>query len=244
MLAGVEGSPAHRLPRVTVWGAIPDGLPAELARRLRAEVAPAEEMPVSGTQAPVPKAYAGAVALALSDSNAAARPVDFVHSRLAERRQFRLGRRAYWAAALALTVLIAIVATVLDWRARRNELDELNERLEALAPEMEAATQVIDRVSEARGWYDRRPPFLECLRAISLAFPEDGRIWTNSLAVREDMRCVVSGKATDDGLILRLLDAFKGSEQFQEVKLLYVRAGQGSDRSSAFAIGFTFVPSE
>lgn len=103
---------------------------------------------------------------------------------------------------------------------------------------------MVDRYTQTRGWYDRRPPFLDCLRALTLAFPQDGRIWTSSLALQDNMKCVVSGKATDDGLALQLRDTLEKSPQFKEVKLLYVRGGQGTDQTFSFAISFTFVGSE
>jgi len=41
-----------------------------------------------------------------------------------------------------------------------------------------------------------------------------------------------------------LRDTLEKSPQFKEVKLLYVRGGQGTDQTFSFAISFTFVASE
>ncbi len=240
--------------QVTVWGRAPEGLVERLAERLGVQVAAGEGVPAvqpaGGAEA---RAFAGAAALALADSNPAARPVDFTSSRLAEVHRFHLGRRAVWAAALGLTVLIALGVLLWDWQRNKSDVTELERSLNMMKPQIDTATQLVDRVTQARGWYDRRPPFLSCLRALTNAFPLDGRIWASSLRVSlvvdpksgvESMRCVVAGKSTDDSLPLQLQDKLRGSPEFKEVKLDYLTGGQSADRTSSFAITFNFVGSE
>jgi tRNA pseudouridine-54 N-methylase len=93
----------------------------------------------------------------------------------------------------------------------------------------------------ARRWREQGPRFLECLRELTLAFPAEGRIWTTSLAIREDMRGLVSGKSVDDKAVLELLDQLKKDAAFTDVKLVYIREAGGNVREVAYAISFVFV---
>ena len=267
MLAPMSGSSDQAAGRVTVWGEPPEGLIAQLAERLGMEVAPGQGLPSArlakgaapaavaseapaaeaapaAAAAPGPLAFAGAVALAMSGSNPAVRPVDFMASRLAEVRKFHLGRGVVWAVIAALIVIGGATALIVDWRLSANELAQLKKDNEARKPEIDKAQTVVDRVTHTRGWYDKRPPILDCLRALTLAFPQDGRIWTRSLALKDDMKCVVDGRSSDEGLTLQLRDALEKSPQFKDVKFLYVRGGQGTDQTFQFSISFTFVASE
>jgi hypothetical protein len=238
------GSPTGR---VTLWGQTPEGLAGALGERLGMEAhagQSAAPLPAAGGSAGT-RAFAGAAALALADSNEAARPVNLVRSRLAEERTFHLGRRSVWAAIVAGAALIALIATFWDWQHNKGEVAGLQAKLKGMQPQIDAATLRVDRITQARGWYDRRPPFMDCLLALTKAFPLDGSIWASSLRVNDDMRCVVTGKTTDDNLPLKLMDKLKGSPQsFKDVKLLYVTGGTGGDRTSSFAISFTYVETE
>ncbi len=245
------GSPSGQ---VTVWGQAPDGLEDHLAGRLGMQVVAGETVPaVQPAGGSGARPFAGAAALALADSDPTARPVNFTESRLAEVHKFRIGRRAVWAAALTLTVLIAIGAVLWNWQSTRTEVAGMQAQLRRLQPSIDAATRLVDRVNQTRGWYDRRPPFLDCLTALTRAFPTDGRIYAVSVGVSmvtdqkthvESMQCVVTGKARDDNLVLQLLDKLKSAPQFANVKLDNLTGSQSADRTWSFAIHFTFVDSE
>ena len=180
-----------------------------------------------------------AAALAAAGLDAAALPFDFLHSRLAVRDGRPYGRTAAWAAFLLLVLLVAGGTTIADRRARTGEIEAMRARLSEMAPSVAAARSVVDSVTLARGWYDRRPAFLDCLVALTAAFPDDGRVWATSLALREDQRGVLSGKATGKQLVLDLLDALRQSGGFAEVRLLYVRETRGAAGEDTFAIAFT-----
>ncbi len=185
---------------------------------------------------------APAAALALGYLDGRALPFDLAASRLAERTRRPWRRWAAWAALLLAVAVVAVVAFALDRARRRAEIAELRARLREMAPSAVAAGEVVETVSLARGWYDRRPPLLDCLRALTLAFPEEGRVWATSLALTEEMRGVLSGRAADERSVLGVLDAMKGSGEFAEVKLLYIRESRGAEGGTAFAAAFTYAP--
>ncbi len=182
-----------------------------------------------------------AVALAMAGQDARLLAVDFLHSRLAARRRLRWSRPAAWGAALGATAVIAVVVTLTGRSARREDLAMMRERLAQMEPSIAAAQELVDRVTLARGWYDRRPANLDCLLALTLSFPEEGSVWATSLAIREDMQGLLSGKARDERSVLQVLDAMKGSQGFADTKLVFIRESRGAAGDTAFAIEFTYV---
>lgn len=188
--------------------------------------------------------FAGAAALGLAGIRPEFLAIDFLHSRLATRKKTTLGRRVVWAACLAATLIVASLFLLMDWQTKEKDAAALESRLNEMAADIEAARDVLERVSVARGWYGRRPRSLDCLRELTLAFPEDGTIWTTSLAVREDMRSIISGKSLDEKLTLQLLDKLKDSGRFGEVKLLYMQGAEGGSAETSFAISFSFLDVE
>ena len=62
----------------------------------------------------------------------------------------------------------------------------------------------------------------------------------SSLAVKQDRRGAVSGKAVSESAVFEVLDALKSSRALDEVKLLYVRDTAGSSRTVTFAFSFSY----
>jgi hypothetical protein len=141
----------------------------------------------------------------------------------------------------AAVVIAAGVSLVLDWRSSRQEIADLRDRLTELAPSVRQARELTDRASFARGWYDRRPAFLDCLREVTLAFPQEGKVWATNVTVREDMRVVLSGKSEGTRAVLDLLDSLKSSPRLVEVKQLYIRRAGTNTQEVSFAISLRFA---
>ena len=185
--------------------------------------------------------FAAAAALARAGARGDGLPVDFLHSRLEVRGKARPSRMVGWAAAVAVAFLVVCGVLLADWRREERDLAALRERLDAMKADTDAARRVVERVTFARGWYEQRPKFLDCLRELTLTFPMEGRIWVTGLAIREDMRVVVSGKASDERTVLDTLDRMRSGPTFTDVKLLYMREAAGSAREIAFSVTFGFV---
>jgi len=190
---------------------------------------------------PVPSGrFAAAAALARLGARHTL-PLDFLHSRLALKKTSVLGRRVIWAGAVGAALVVAAALFVMSWREDEQNVADLQQRLDAMRADVDAAQRVVDRVSFARRWFDRRPDFLECLRDLTLAFPAEGTVWTTSLGVREDLHAVVSGKSVNEKTILDVLDRLKSTDRFEDVKLLYMRESTGETRHVSFAIRLAFV---
>jgi len=189
------------------------------------------------------KCFAVAAALGLAGVRPGQPAIDFLHSRLVAKKKTALGRRVLWAT-VAAALVVAGVFVLLDWQEEEEDLAALKNRLEEMKEDIQAAKSMIKKVSFARDSYDRTPRFLDCLRGLTLAFPAEGGIWATSLALREDMRGIVSGKAADERVVLEVLDALKRGDAFSDVKLLHMREAGMSSREVSFAVSFAFLGTE
>jgi len=204
-----------------------------------------------GSARPAPGAqFFAAATMALAAVCARALRIDLLHSRLSPPKRIGIGRWAAWVAIVVAAIAVAVTVLALDWRRDRLEVAALTTRLEDMHDDLAEAEDVIDKVIFARPWYDRRPSYLDCMREVTLAFPQEGLIWTTSLAVQQDMhegrpvrKVVLSGKAIDESAVLDVLDRLKANPRLSEVKPLYLRQVVRQGRQVAFAITFTFIQS-
>ncbi len=237
--------------RVALWDGVGlSGSAREACAGLGVELDVAPELPLAG----LPEAASGAgipdgraasaAALAAAGLEPGLAPFDLLHSRLAVRPARHWARWTAWAGFLLLAFAVGGGALVMDRKERKREIAAMQARLDEMAPSIAEAERVVESVNQARGWYDRRPPFLDCLVALTRAFPERGDIWATSLAVRDDMRGVLAGKATDEQAVLGVLDALQQSGAFAEVKLLYIQETRGAGGESSFDISFAHVAAE
>lgn len=237
---------------LTVWNgaglkasALSDvGRMAGLRTDIGAGLAAVNVAPSSAVPAGEADLFATAAALAAAGLRRQALPVDFLHSRLEVRRKTRRLRRNLWIAAASVACAVAVLVFYLDWRAEVRGLAELRAREKDLSPEIDAAARTVQRISLARTWTDRRPRFLDPLREITLLLPQEAPLWITNMAVRQDMRGVISGKASDERSVLDFLDRLRHSRSFKDVELLYVRKGSTHSNDVVFSMTFSFVRKE
>jgi hypothetical protein len=118
-----------------------------------------------------------------------------------------------------------------------------------MQPEIRDAENIATRVSFARDWYERRPPFLSCLKEVSAAFPEDGQIWASNFSIRDNRTAQsrpaqLAGRATDQRTVLTVLDRLKNNKKFADVKLQDMRDAGGNRREVSFSVNFSFTALE
>ena len=245
-----NGSPSAQA--LILWDGIGLGseTPGALGERLEVEVQSCERLTARGfPQAQnlqsETKRFGPAVALAFSGARRELLGVDFLHSRCFSPKKIRLGRRAVWAGAAAAALLAVGVFLFLDLEDRAAELGRLNE-LAGGVPVVQDRVDlhhvpegVAEKVSFVMGWYEERPPFLECLKQVTLAFPEEGAVWATSFTASENRKGSLSGKAVDQKSILSVLDRLKTNNKLSDVKLSDMREG-GTAGEISFALSFTF----
>lgn len=188
--------------------------------------------------------FGAAAALGLAGARRELLTVDFLHSRISPKKSKVLGRRALWAAAVGIALILSSLFLFWDWQNEKEEVATLKTSLERMKEDIDTAQSIVDKVSFARSWYTGRPKILDCLRELTLAFPIEGRIWVTSLALREDMHGIINGKSVDEKSVLEVLDTLKGNGIFSDVQMLYMRDTGRSSQEVSFAINFAFVNKE
>jgi hypothetical protein len=206
------------------------GVPVKVGKRLNAQL----EMAAGEN-------CAGSSALALCAFQPNLARVDFLHSRLEIKPPSKLTSTAIWSSVAAFVIVGGLGYLLNDWRASAADVAELRQRRDDMKENLDTAKTFINRVNATRTWYERRPNYLECLREITLTFPEEGRVWTTSLSLREDMRGILNGKASDEKSVLDVLDKLKAGKKFAEVKMLNMRGSGAKGGEIMFAVSFAFL---
>jgi hypothetical protein len=166
--------------------------------------------------------------------------IDFLHSRLTPPKQSRVARRT--AAIVAAAVLVIGGGAFLwwDWTSGQNEVAMLTQQVAAIKVSTRQAQEKVDTVAFARTWFDQRPRFLDCLRELAMAFPEDNRIWATSLSIKEDMLASLSGKSVNESAAMEVLDRLKQNTHFVDFKPAGMTAGTGNSKDVSFVVSVVF----
>ncbi|MGD0092943.1 MAG: hypothetical protein ABSE73_23775, partial [Planctomycetota bacterium] len=185
------------------------------------------------------RASAGA-ALALCQFHPKLLQADFLHSRLAVKPPAKLGARALWGAVAGLALFLGAAYMLVDWQRNAAEVAALRQQLDDMKDNIATSKAFVARVNTTRTWSEKRPNYLECLRALTLSFPEEGRIWASSVTLREDMRGILTGHAVDEKSVLDVLDQMKSGHALTDVKVLHMRSAGTKNSQIAFGISFAF----
>jgi hypothetical protein len=181
-----------------------------------------------------------AAALAMTGTTRQLLGIDFLNSHLNPPKQKLNKKLISWAIAGVVTLLFCCLLMLLDWQNDKRQVTELSVQLQQMQPDIATAEEIVKKVTFTRGWYQDRPRFLDCLQQLTIMFPQQPNIWVTSLALRENTRAIVTGRALNETSVLDVLDKIKASVSFSDVQMLYMRdAGRGS-REVSFAIDFSF----
>jgi hypothetical protein len=191
---------------------------------------------------PASDQFAQAAALACCASPPPA--IDFLHSRLAPPQKTLAERKVLWAAAGAAALVAVLLFLLIDWQLGRREVRSLTDELARLKTPAGEARAIVDKVSLARGWYDRRPEMLDCLREITLCFPEEGSVWATSLSIRENMQALLTGKCANETAARGVIDRLKSNRKLENVKPLFIRQSGGTSRDVTFSVSLNLRRAE
>jgi len=140
---------------------------------------------------------------------------------------------------------------------RQSRLDGIEQTLTGMQKDLDAAKTVVDRMDYTRAYFDARPPLLECLREITLAYHDDDKIWTTSLSLRDEERRTekekklppvrkgtLQGKASDNNTVYAMLDRLRKNPKFAAVQMLKTTEVGGKSKDVFFTASFIFTATE
>ena len=222
-------------------------------------VAVGDPAATAGTQTAeaLAQTFAPALALAAAAADRQLLPLDFTRSRLTVRRSRRLGQRTTWMI-LGASLLVLMAIGLYVWvQQRQSQLDSIETTIAGMQKDVDEAKVVVDRMDYTRAYFDARPPLLECLREITLAYHDDDKIWTTSLTLREEERRTekekklppvrkgtLQGKASDNNVVYAVLDRLRKNPKFASVQMLKVQEVGGKSKDVTFTASFNFTATE
>jgi hypothetical protein len=191
--------------------------------------------------------YGPAAALALAGSDKDLLAVDFLHSRLATRKESRIGKRGQWAILIGTVLVLGIGGLVADVQWRQAKLNGIEADLLAIKDPKEVAQRLQEKVSYANGWFDARPKDLECLKELWSAFRDDDPIWGTNISMKErqtikdQQKGTITGSASDRQAAINIAERLRGNKKFIEVlgPDIHERGGV-KEKDFVYTITFTF----
>ncbi len=209
--------------------------------------------------------YASAVALALSVADGVRPRIDFLHSRLAPPRQKRVPTWTIVAAAAALVLIVCGIVAYVRMEREETTVGQMQAKLAQMKDRLDSADAFNKKVLFAGAWHGGDARYLNCIRDLTSAMPDDGETYSTSLILRETphpitagassagskgrpvaneirtLSGILYGKTTDQRHVEALQDRIGHTPTFVEVKLGGSDdAGRGHEVS--FSITFTYVP--
>jgi hypothetical protein len=184
-----------------------------------------------------------ATAVAMTAVGAAGPVVNFLQPRIGAKKVSSHKKVATWGtvAAAACVVIIGLVAY--DWQAKQSDIAKFKAELEEEQSHIDQAQAVVDRVTYAQAWISANPRFLECLKQLTLTFPQrPNSAWATSLNLNDKGGGSMVGKATDVPTALAVIDAMANNPVFSEVNRTYIR--EGGKEGFDFSVTFQFKGNE
>jgi hypothetical protein len=155
-----------------------------------------------------------------------------------ERRSHWWNTRSARPLVLAASIaVLAIVAFVVAFVARRLEVRRLEARLAALRPQQEEAEGLRDELRLTAPWYSRTPEQLEVLRTVTEAFPDQGTVWVTELSVETDGKVTLTGCARNQSSWLLVSGELQ--KRTQGLRVLRTRQGTKPGEPMTFSVTFS-----
>jgi hypothetical protein len=184
--------------------------------------------------------FAPAVALGLVGANRDGAPLDFLHSKLAPPKKQRIGRKTVWAAVVLATLGVTFGVLGYDVHQRQAKVAQLQSQLDQKKDPIKNAKTRKEMIGTARGWFEGRPPTLECLRELTLAFNDNEPVFATSFSLGEDRKGQIDGQSSEQKH-LALKNRIQSNKKFADVSLKDSHVKGGNSREWNFSISFTYV---
>jgi hypothetical protein len=246
LLSSQEGlSPPYK---ITAYDG--SGISDEMIKQLNEKLAPQVVVTNGGSQLlsgrlklsnePEKAQLIAAVVVAKSTIGTDKLPVDFLNPRIGVKKTTRRKTLTVWAGIICAVCLIALVTVLVDWQADIKDITTYTQQLELMSDDISAAQEVVDRISYASSWTSQEPVFLNCLRELTLTFPEEPLVWATNLRLSENAGAALVGKAVDEKSFYEVLDKIKEQKAFSNVQMIHIRDAGRDSREKEFAVHFEF----
>ncbi|MBN1805913.1 MAG: pilus assembly protein PilM [Sedimentisphaerales bacterium] len=226
---GLSDETINRLnERLTPQVTITNGSPQLLTKRLSFSGYPVETQSIA------------AIAVATTVTGTDKPPVDFLNPRIGVKKTSRRKTVTVWAGIIGFACFLVLAALLIDWQADRRDIATYTEQLEMKSEDITAAQEVVDRISYASSWTSQEPIFLNCLRELTLTFPEEPSVWATNLRLSENAGAALVGKAVDEKSFYEVLDRIKEQKAFTNVQMIHIRDAGRDSKEKEFAVHFEF----
>jgi hypothetical protein len=245
ILSSQQGdSPPYRVTAFDGCG-LANGVIDRLNERLRPQITVAEgntellsEVLVSPDH-PETAQSAAALAIARADLAVNGPSVNFLNPRIGARKKTGHKRIAVWAGLIGAACVLTLAAVLADFQADKRDIATYTEQLELMSDDIAAAKELVDRISYASSWTFQKPVFLNCLRELTLTFPDEPTVWATNLRLSENAGALV-GKAVDEESFYQVLDKIKQDPAFSNVQMIHIRNAGRDSSQKEFAVNFEF----
>src|SRR5665213_3447035 len=184
---------------------------------------------------------ASAVALAVAGLSTSPMTVDFLHSRLAAPKKARVERRIILAIAAAGAIVAGVIAAYVDQNKMETTLANKQAQLEERKKPDKAAVENVKMIEFAEQWHAGTPRYLDCLRDLLKAVPQDAQLYLTSFDLRDNMQGKLNGKTTSDKNVQSLVDRLRATHRFSDLKPGYSQGTNRADREVSFSLDFNYL---
>jgi hypothetical protein len=181
-----------------------------------------------------------AASLAITTLSAGKLPIDFLNPHIGQKKTTKHGTLTRWAAIAAVVLVVGVGAVIADFHTKRTDIAIYSKQLDDSSDNTAEAREMVDRIKYASSWTSQKPIFLDCVKQLTLAFPEYPQVWATSLNLSEQAEGSLVGKAVDDTSFYEVLNKMKQNEAFSDVMMMHLRGAGGSSREKEFAVTFKF----
>jgi len=211
--------------------------------------------------------FAAAIAVALAGMNGPA--VDFLHSRLAPPQQRSMRRIIILGVLAAVMVVGGILWAYIDLQHKQAHVADLQNKLAQIKDRVADARKFVDMVNFAQHWHGENPKYLDCLRDLTNAIPDDGQTYATSLDITaetphmaltpppgapaappptapktqtlHELTVKLAGRTSDAENVTALVDRMRRNPAFVDIRIGQ-ETNTGRSREWSFSLTFDYVP--
>jgi len=141
----------------------------------------------------------------------------------------------------AVAVLLILCGVFFyNWRSDYSRLEEINAQIQSISSQVKGASAMMDKIGYTKKWFAAEPLYLEVLKKLTNAFPEEGTIWLTSFGSDESMNSIITGCALEEKVVLDVLDVIKKDPSFKDTRIVYIRKTGKSSSVITFAFNFKY----